>query len=260
MADRTNGSRQKVNSRHIPSADKNYLWSASAGQCSYPGCRKQLVLPGTDKDGAVTIGEIAHIFAHSENGPRPNPEGFNEKTNSYENLILLCPNHHRQVDGQSNTFTVSDLIKWKRDHESWVAHQVKVAEFTSADLEVIINWISDNSQPPSTDYTILPLAEKMAFNSMSVTTQKTINMGLVRVGEVKTFITQVSMLQSNFAERLLEPLKNLYEALKMAGHSSDVIFEELRQFACGHSMDFPKQAAGLAVVVYFFERCEIFEK
>jgi hypothetical protein len=260
MVDSTNTHNDKINTRHIPQPDKNYLWMSSAGLCSYPNCRKQLVVAGTDKDGPATIGQFAHIFAHSENGPRPNPDGFTEETNSYENLILLCSNHHREVDVQSNTFTVSELIKWKRDHEKWVAYRLSAEEFNSADLEAITNWIADNSELPSTDYSILPLAEKMAFNSMSATTQQLINMGLMRVGEVKTYVTHRTKLETTFAERLLKPLINQYNTMRTNGLNSDFVFEELRQFACGRSLDFRKQAAGLAVVVYFFERCEIFEK
>jgi len=260
MVKNTNKTEQRPNTRNIPQADKNYLWAASAGRCAYPNCRQILVVPGTILDGPATIGQFAHIFAHSENGPRPNPDGFNEKTNSYENLIMLCSNHHREVDIQSNTHTVSNLLEWKIDHEKWVAYRLSEEEFNTGDLEAITNRISKNSELPSTDYILLPLAEKMVFNSMSNTTQQLINMGLMRVSEVKTYITHRTKMESAFAERLLKPLSEQYNELRTNGLNSDYIFEEIRQFACGRSLDFRKQAAGLAVIVYFFEKCEIFEK
>jgi hypothetical protein len=34
----------------------------------------------------------------------------------------------------------------------------------------------------------------------------------------------------------------------------------LRQFSCGNSPDFKRAAAGLAVLSYLFERCEVFER
>lgn len=122
-----------ANSRHIPEPDKNLLWQSSAGRCAFKECRTMLTLPGTEKDGPATIGEIAHIFAHSSNGPRPNPDGFTEKTNAYENLILLCRNHHREVDVQSNTYTVKDLLTWKTNHEKWVADRLSTDKRDTTD-------------------------------------------------------------------------------------------------------------------------------
>ncbi len=251
---------QHNNSRYIPQAVKNYLWKSCAGKCAYPECRTDLVIPGTDKDGPATIGEIAHIFAHSEYGPRPNPDGFTEATNSYENLILLCSNHHDEVDVQVNTHTVTDLKRWKSEHEKWIAFRLSKEEFDNADLEAIINWIADNSTMPSTDYTLRPLHDKMTYNHLSPSVQQLITMGLLRVSEVTTYVKHRTKLESKFAERLLKPLSDEYTRMRTDGRNGDLIFEELLYFACGDSLDFRNQAAGLAVIVYFFERCEIFEK
>ena len=248
-------------SRHISSADKNYLWMSSAGRCAYPDCRIELVIEGNKQDGPVTIGEIAHIFAHSQNGPRPNPDGFSEETNRYDNLLLLCRNHHREVDGQSNTYPVTVLREWKIVHEGWVAERLAREEFNSADLETIITWLTDNSIPTSTDYTLIPPAQKIELNNMSVRVQNLIKMGLSRVEEVESYIVDRSKLDPKFPERLLTPLLTQYDMLKADGLNSDLIFNDLIQFACGNSIQEPsKQSAGLVLIVYFFERCEIFER
>lgn len=247
-------------SRRILSADKNHLWGMSAGRCAYPNCRIVLTKEGNKQDRPVTIGESAHIFARSKEGPRPNPEGFTEKTNQYENLILLCSNHHREVDGQPDTYSVAVLRQWKADHERWVAERLALEEFNSADLESIITWLTDHSIPASTDYTLPVLAEKIKFNNLSVRVQNLITVGSSRVGEVRIYITHRLRLDSKFAERLLAPLLTRYNMLKADGLNSDYVFDDLRQFACGNSPDFSKQSAGLALIVYFFERCEIFER
>jgi len=248
-------------SRHISSADKNYLWMSSAGRCAYPDCRIELVIEGNKQDGPVTIGEIAHIFAHSQNGPRPNPDGFSEETNRYDNLLLLCRNHHREVDGQSNTYSVAVLREWKIVHEGWVAERLAMEEFNSDDLGFIITWLTDHFIPASTDYTppVFP-AEKIKFNNLSVRVQNLITVGLSRVSEVEIFIINHSKIDTKFAEKLLAPLLKQYDMLKADGLNSDLIFNDLIQFACGNSLDFSKQSAGLALIVYFFERCEIFER
>lgn len=248
------------NSREISQPVKNFIWQRSAGRCAYPDCRTLCVKPGTKKDGPVTIGQIAHIHAHSKNGPRPNPKGFTDETNGYDNLILLCSNHHREVDIQTNTHTVADLQKWKIKLERWIAYRLSEEEFDTADLELITNWLADNSTLPSDNYTLLPPPDKMKKNDMSASTIQLVRMGLMRVGEVQIYIKDSTKLHPNLAERLLNPLLKQYNILRVDGLNSDMIFENLRDFACGKSLDFRKQAAGLAIIVYFFERCEIFEK
>ena len=57
--------------------------------------RKQLIVPSTEFDNASIIGQMAHIYAFSNQGPRPNPTAVSAQKNDYENLILLCGNHHR---------------------------------------------------------------------------------------------------------------------------------------------------------------------
>ena len=51
-----------------------------------------------------------------------------------------------------------------------------------------------------------------------------------------------------------------YQELKMQGLDNDEIFDELWDFASGKKSDFSYKAAGLGILTYFFEKCEVFEK
>ena len=42
------------------------------------------------------------------------------RRHSYDNLILLCANHHTIVDRQWRHYSVEHLRGWKADHEAWV--------------------------------------------------------------------------------------------------------------------------------------------
>ncbi len=94
----------------------------AAARCAFPSpnCRVQCVSEGTELDRAAIFGKIAHIVAHSDIGPRADPTYPKELRDKYENLILLCGNHHNIVDYQHNTYTINDLRSWKSDHERWV--------------------------------------------------------------------------------------------------------------------------------------------
>ncbi len=95
---------------------KRLLWSRSGGFCQNPSCQKDFFI--FFADGTITsIGELAHIIAKSDKGPR-SEEGINKKSkDEYENIILLCPNCHTLVDKNPGQFPVEVLKKWKESHE-----------------------------------------------------------------------------------------------------------------------------------------------
>ena len=99
----------------ISAKDTKKLWGLAAGQCSYPGCGVVCM----DSNGLSVIGEMAHVIAKKPTGPRGLPEGGED---SYNNLILLCPTHHRKIDkSPEGTFTKDVLLEWKKNHEANVA-------------------------------------------------------------------------------------------------------------------------------------------
>jgi hypothetical protein len=85
-----------------------------------PECRTELIADSTDYDPMVVIGEIAHVVAASDGGPRAVPALGAEERNSYNNLILLCQNCHARIDGQHRSYSVERLQEIKAAHEAWV--------------------------------------------------------------------------------------------------------------------------------------------
>jgi hypothetical protein len=80
----------------------------------------ELVFDGLDTDDESLVGEAAHIVAAEPSGPRGVSDLTPEQRNKYANLILLCNNHHKQIDDQVNYFTVKLLTEIKAEHEKWV--------------------------------------------------------------------------------------------------------------------------------------------
>jgi hypothetical protein len=101
----------------INSKDVKKLWGLAAGRCSRPGCDEECIRFLT-ADPTV-IGEMAHIIAQSPKGPRGVNQGGDDV---YENLILLCPTHHSEIDkAPAGTFPPELLRTWKKQHEVEVA-------------------------------------------------------------------------------------------------------------------------------------------
>jgi hypothetical protein len=102
---------------NLKDIDIKKLWGLSAGRCNYPACNEECIKFLNDE--ATVIGEMAHMIAQSESGPRGISGGGDD---SYENLILLCPTHHKVIDkAPAGTFPVATLQDWKNNHERAVA-------------------------------------------------------------------------------------------------------------------------------------------
>lgn len=94
------------------------LWGRAAGRCAI--CRLQLFTDGTETDDSALIGEMCHIVAEKPDGPRGDKSFPSEKIDKYDNLILLCPNHHTEIDKRQVFFSIEKLRDIKARHEQWV--------------------------------------------------------------------------------------------------------------------------------------------
>jgi tetratricopeptide (TPR) repeat protein len=89
------------------------LFAVSGNQCAFPGCIQQLVDTETD----TVVGEICHIKAQSPKGPRYDPQQTDDERHGFDNLLLLCHNHHKAVDDHPETYTVETLREYKTQRE-----------------------------------------------------------------------------------------------------------------------------------------------
>lgn len=98
----------------IAEKDIKMLWGRAAGHCSAPKCPASL-LPLLAKSGDVVLGEMAHLIGRRPGAARSNPVvGADD---GYDNLILLCPNHHTIVDKAEADYPPALLKQWKADWE-----------------------------------------------------------------------------------------------------------------------------------------------
>lgn len=100
-----------------------HLFALSGNQCAFPTCMNKLV------DGrGILIGQICHIEAAEEDGQRFNPKQTDEERRSFENLILLCANHHIETN-DIETYKVAVMQKMKADHENnFLDHKIDVSD------------------------------------------------------------------------------------------------------------------------------------
>ena len=88
-------------------------------------------------DPIWNIGEMGHIAASSDGGPRSDPALSLCDRDKYENLILLCSNCHGRIDGLKQFYSAVRLLRIKEDHESWVRTALPERGFSSLQWSVV---------------------------------------------------------------------------------------------------------------------------
>jgi hypothetical protein len=88
------------------------LFALSGNLCAYPSCS----LPMVESSGTVT-GQICHIHAQNEGGPRFTNSLSEKELHAFENLILMCGHHHKVIDAEEHIYTAKSLRELKQIHE-----------------------------------------------------------------------------------------------------------------------------------------------
>lgn len=102
--------------------DVKLLWGRSGFRCA--NCKVELTANGPED----TIGEMAHIIAKSNDGPRGESDLTPQQRDEYSNLILLCPTCHRVIDKKPIVeWTIERLKKMKSEHENLIAERLSLA-------------------------------------------------------------------------------------------------------------------------------------
>ncbi len=100
------------------------LYIFSGNMCAMPDCKKVLI----DEDG-TWIGEVAHIHAASDGGPRANTSLSREERRAATNLILLCRNCHKIIDEKVEQYPAEKLFQIKEEHEGPYRKGLEQAKF-----------------------------------------------------------------------------------------------------------------------------------
>jgi len=85
----------------------------SGNLCAYPGCAQ--ILYREDGTGFVNI---CHIHAVEKGWARHDLDLSDDALRAIDNLVLMCPNHHGEIDQEHSPVDADTVRQWKRQHES----------------------------------------------------------------------------------------------------------------------------------------------
>ena len=145
------------------------LFTVSGNRCAFPHCESPLV-----EDSGTVTGEMAHIRAASDDGPRFDPEQSDEERHSFANLILLCRRHHKVIDSEEERYPATLLAEMKRTHEERSTAQIH------PDVGAIAEALIDGYR----HVTIVETGGKLAIGSPGAIQADTVNINTTK-GRVK---------------------------------------------------------------------------
>ena len=233
------------------------VFSRAGNRCSFPNCN-QVIAFKEESGEYANVGMLAHIKGDKPKAPRYDENQSEQERNSADNLILLCGTHHKIIDDQKEFYPVEKLIEMKRKHEELITnlYSKEIVNVTFSELDVITKFLAVNSQTDEDISTTHP-KEKINKNHISPKNEGLIRMGLAQNNLIRKFIKLNP--DTEFGERLKQGFVEKYNELK-EHFNGDYLFDVLLDFATGNTSDFRKKAAGVTVLSYFFEKCDIFEK
>lgn len=241
----------------IKLSEQRKLHAKSGNRCAL--CK--VILVEVDDQPTACIGENAHIYGEKPDAARYDSTQSDEFVNSELNLIFLCRNCHKKVDTEVDKYPLEELFEKKAQHEAWVVQALseQSAAYSYAEIEVLASYLMQNngSLSATSDYTILKIKDKTEKNCLSEV-QYLINIGLSGVGTIEDYINRNP--DANFGTRLTNAVASRYQQLKSQDIEPIDIFYSLWDMANGNHDEFNYKAAGLGILVYFFEKCEVFEK
>lgn len=123
------------------------LWGRSGNRCAI--CKTELVLEKDPYDKQLNVGEECHIISQQTNGPRHRLID-NFDYDSGDNLLLMCCNHHKEIDTRIESFPEEKLKEIKVSHEKWVKENLEGDTYDQiqevapkSELEILISMVSE---------------------------------------------------------------------------------------------------------------------
>lgn len=238
------------------------LFAVSGNRCAHPDCNEPIIANATQDSADLVVGHISHIYAHSNKGPRGNPEMTDEQRNQADNLMLFCPTHHVIIDGQHEDYPATLLQDWKRRHESPYrdALSAKLTDIGAAELEVAAKALLAPAIAGNADYNSIPPADKIEKNGLGATSTTLLTLGAAKANEVERVLLNAEQLDAGFPDRLRAGFVTKYEALREEGIAGDDLFLALYEWAGGGGRDKGREVAGLCILTHLFVICDVFEK
>ena len=193
--------------KEISDQKKLILMGICGGKCEFRGCNNSVVEDMLTGDKS-NFSNYAHIIASSENGPRGDKNLSKMLSDDENNIMVLCRNHHKDIDDFPEKYPADLLKEMKKEHEDYIQDLMNIKkENTATGIKYSFN-ISDRVPKINDDD-----VRKYAFSQNYYCKGNIINLSDSKVDEKKDGVIyelEKENIKKNF-HQLVKPLfKNEY--------------------------------------------------
>jgi hypothetical protein len=207
---------------------------------------------------------MAHIIAAQDNGPRGDPTFPPELRERYDNLILLCPICHPEVDNPANysAYPASTLREWKAAQRARRKTAVARARENPEikDLAALLNGLATAQRLVADDFDRTELRKKIEVNGLSAHVESTISRNVHYIPMVSRQIELQGRINPSYGDLIDARIAAEWLALCGQGIGGDAAFSALKDLLMFNCGQFGSEAIVEIVLTYFFERCTILHR
>lgn len=134
----------------------------------------------------------------------------------------------------------------------------EMVEIRVQDVMRLLDHIALQPEPMTADVRPVPAA-KLQYNQLSDAADTLLKAGMTRAEIVRKYLR--GLADQTRYDRVAAAFRQRYQELRNEGRAPDDILVMLQKFIAGSTVPTPaRQAATLAILAFFFEACEIFER
>lgn len=189
------------------------LFALSGNQCAFPDCSVTF-MNWEDETNYSNICHIEDANPNTHKADRYNPNLTDKQRSEYQNLILLCPNHHLETNDPCK-YTVQGLKEMKRAHEQkhaeLAANRLSIAKYPSV-LSAVINKIGSSLIIEDTTFVanVAPDTEEKIKHNNIKRYRAIIEEYSVYQGKLNVIYEEIEKQGSSKKDFLLQNIRTLY--------------------------------------------------
>lgn len=132
----------KVSRKAWSRTEETILWGKCAGRCEL--CNRPLYKNNYTQD-QVKHGQLAHIVAFADNGPRADKSIPQSQRDSIDNILLLCNECHTTIDRDPVQYTAEKLERLKKNFETKILLQTNPTDIDRRRIIIFSAPVSGNA-------------------------------------------------------------------------------------------------------------------